>query len=103
MKVHMGRRSNDGVACGKTQKNESLGQRRRCGIAGGVVALGNGRTGKLTHRESKNHVSVTYEDGSLDQTYDTSQGDGPARNIVTPEVKHSRQSGNFEWDKQGLV
>lgn len=36
-----------------------LGRERNAVLLGGVVALGNGRTGNLTRKESVNHVSNT--------------------------------------------
>ena len=36
----------------------------------------------------------------LNQTYDTSERNCPWWDIVTPEIKHCRKSGNFERNKQ---
>jgi hypothetical protein len=57
----------------------------------------------LTRKESGSHVSCRRRQEVLLETHDTSQRDCPWRDVIAPEIEHSRQSCDLEGDEESLV
>lgn len=73
-------------------------------MGGTIVAWDVSHWEYLTHKESGLQVSEScLRAQTIASTHDTSHGNGPTRDVLTPETKDQCESSDFEGDQKSFI